>query len=107
MLFKIKKIQIFSILKVFPIIFTISGAMLGTILFLFNNSLATNLDFNFNAKLLLFLSFVLIYVVFMTLSSVVVTWIYNFVAGKLNCNVVIFLESEAIDCSTDYSGDKE
>lgn len=102
-LYNIKKIQISSIVKVFPIIFTISGIILGAILFLFN-SLTTNLDFNL--RFLSSLSFALIYIVFMTLSSIVVVWVYNFVTRKLDYGIMISLKSKISDDSIDYD-DKE
>ncbi|MDR2666310.1 MAG: hypothetical protein LBB92_02595 [Endomicrobium sp.] len=102
-LYNIKKIQISSIVKVFPIIFTISGIILGAVLFLFN-SLTTNLDFNL--RFLSSLSFALIFIVFMTLSSIVVVWVYNFVTRKLDYGIMISLKSEISDDSIDYD-DKE
>ncbi|GMO65667.1 MAG: hypothetical protein Nk1A_3200 [Endomicrobiia bacterium] len=102
--YNIKKIQISSIVKVFPIIFTISGTILGAILFL-SNSLARNLDFNLRLLLLSSLSFSLIYIVFMTLSGIVVVCVYNFVAGKLSCNIVISLESKTSESDDSVDND--
>ncbi|MDR1784828.1 MAG: hypothetical protein LBQ99_03775 [Endomicrobium sp.] len=95
-LYNLKKIQISSVIRIFPIIFTLSGIILGAILFLFN-SFTTSLDFN--VRLLSSLSFTLIYTVFMTLSGIVILWVYNFVAEKLNCNIIISLDLESIDDS--------
>jgi hypothetical protein len=35
----------------------------------------------------------------MTLSGIVILWVYNFVAEKLNCNIIISLDLESIDDS--------
>ncbi|MDR1511181.1 MAG: hypothetical protein LBS15_00100 [Endomicrobium sp.] len=103
--YNIKRIQFSSSVKVFSVVFTISGIILGIVLFLFN-SLTTN--HNFNLRFLSSLSFVLIYIVFMMLSSIIIVCAYNFVSEKLNFNIIISFGSKSVGNSIDgFDDDKE
>jgi hypothetical protein len=48
--------------------------------------------FGFDAKLLSWVIFVVLYTVIMAVRAIIVAWPYNFVASKLNSSVVISLE---------------
>jgi hypothetical protein len=90
-LYDVKKIQVVSVLKVLPVVFAILGSLIGLVtFFFFPTDLATG--FGFGAKLLSWITFVMVYTVIMAILSLVVVWLYNFVASKLNSSVVIFLE---------------
>jgi hypothetical protein len=90
-LYEVKKVQVTSVLKVLPIVFAILGALIGlTMFFFFPTDLTARLGFG--VKLVSWIIFVVLYTVIMAIGALVVVWLYNFVASKLNSNVVISLE---------------
>ncbi|MDR2399619.1 MAG: hypothetical protein LBD61_04245 [Endomicrobium sp.] len=90
-LYDVKKVQVASVLRVLPVVFAILGALIGLFtFFFFPTDLASGLGFG--AKLLSWVIFVVLYTVIMVIGAVAVAWLYNFVATKLNCSVVISLE---------------
>ncbi|MDR0398558.1 MAG: hypothetical protein LBH33_01975 [Endomicrobium sp.] len=90
-LYDVKKVQVVSVLKVLPVVFAILGALIGLVtFFFFPTDLAAGLGFG--AKLLSWVIFVVLYTVIMAIGALVVAWLYNFVASKLNSSVVISLE---------------
>jgi hypothetical protein len=90
-LYDVKSVQIFSVLKVFPIVFGILGAVIGIFtFFIFPTDLAAGLGFG--PRFLSWLIFVVLYAVIMSVGAIAVAWLYNFVAAKMNSGIVISLE---------------
>lgn len=90
-LYDVKKIQLISVVKVFPIVFGILGAIIGIFtFFIFPTDLAAGLGFG--PRFLSWLIFVVLYTVIMAVGAIVVAWLYNFVANKMNSGIVISLE---------------
>jgi hypothetical protein len=90
-LYDVKKVQLISVVKVFPIVFGILGAVIGIFtFFLFPTDLAAGLGFG--PRFLSWLIFVVLYTVIMSVGAIVVAWLYNFVANKMNTGIVISLE---------------
>ncbi|MCL1971559.1 MAG: hypothetical protein FWG57_01045 [Endomicrobia bacterium] len=90
-LYDVKQVQLISVVKVFPIVFGILGAIIGIFtFFIFPTDLAAGLGFG--ARFLSWLIFVVLYTVIMAVGAIVVAWLYNFVANKMNTGVVISLE---------------
>ncbi|MDR0800220.1 MAG: hypothetical protein LBN01_01640 [Endomicrobium sp.] len=94
-LYDVRKIQILSILKILPIIFAILGIAIGLFsFFLLPMGLITGFGFSVR-KLLTCFIFVVFYTISMTIVSVVIAWLYNFVAARLNSGITVSLESKA------------
>jgi len=90
-LYDVRKIQVFSIIKVFPIVFAILGAVIGIFTFFITpTDLAAGLGAG--AKLLSWFIFVILYTIIMSVGAIVVAFLYNFVAEKMAGGVVISLE---------------
>lgn len=90
-LYDVKKVQLISVVKVFPIVFGILGAIIGIFtFFIFPTDLAAGLGFG--PRFLSWLIFVVLYTVIMAVGAIVVAWLYNFVANKMNSGIVISLE---------------
>jgi hypothetical protein len=90
-LYDVKKVQVASVLRVLPVVFAILGALIGLFtFFFFPTDLAAGLGFG--AKLLSWVIFVVLYTVIMVVGAVAVVWLYNLVAAKLSCSVVVSLE---------------
>jgi hypothetical protein len=89
--YSVKKIHFFSIVKVSSIVFVMSGIIFGFVLFLFSTLTS---DINFTVRLLLSVCLTLIYIIFMFLFIIISVLIYNFIAEKLGCNIVIFIEQK-------------
>lgn len=91
-LYDVKKIQIVSIVKVFPIVFVILGAIIGIFTFFITpTELAAGLGAG--ARFLSWLIFVVLYALIMSIGAIVVAWLYNFVVEKFIGNgIVISLE---------------
>ena len=90
-LYDVKQVQLISVVKVFPIVFGILGAIIGVFtFFVFPTDLAAGLGVG--ARFLSWLIFVVLYTVIMAVGAIVVAWLYNFVAKKMNTGVVISLE---------------
>jgi hypothetical protein len=91
-LYDVKRVQIISILKVFPIVFLILGAVIGIFtFFLTPTDLAAGLGFG--ARLLSWLIFVFLYAAIMSLGAIFVAFLYNFVVTKfIGSGIVISLE---------------
>jgi hypothetical protein len=90
-LYDVKKVQVASVLKVVPVVFAILGSLIGLLMFFFFPTDLTA-GLGFVAKLVSWVIFVVLYTVIMVLVLLVVVWLYNFVASKLNSSVVISLE---------------
>ncbi len=89
--YEVKKVNVVSLFKNFPIVFALLGALIGIFtFFIFPTELATNLGFG--ARLLSWLIFVVLYTAIMSIGVIVVGWIYNFVVGKIGKGAVIELE---------------
>ncbi|MDR1720902.1 MAG: hypothetical protein LBR09_00680 [Endomicrobium sp.] len=88
-LYNVKKIKISSIVRIFPIIFTILGVIFGGLLFL---GYSLNGFLTFKMRLLVFANLLFYYVISMTFLTVVAAWIYNFIVVNLNYNIVVSLE---------------
>lgn len=81
-LFEVKKIGISSLLKNVPIVFSILGAVIGIFtFFLFPTDIARNLSFG--ARLLSWLIFVILYTLIMVVGLILISWLYNWVVGKV------------------------
>ncbi|MDR2426350.1 MAG: hypothetical protein LBD46_04120 [Endomicrobium sp.] len=90
-LYDVKKIQLFSVIKVFPVVFAILGAIIGIFtFFIFPTDLAAGLGLG--PRFLSWLIFVVLYTVIMSVGAIAVAWLYNIVASKMNSGVVISLE---------------
>ncbi|MDR1941750.1 MAG: hypothetical protein LBQ47_05430 [Endomicrobium sp.] len=91
-LYEVKRVQIISILKVFPIVFLILGAVIGIFtFFLTPTDLAAGLGFG--ARLLSWLIFVFLYAAIMSLGAICVAFLYNIVSAKvIGSGLVISLE---------------
>ena len=90
-LYDVKKVQIFSVIKVFPIVFAILGALIGIFTFFITpTDLAAGLGFG--ARVLSWVIFVALYTLIMSVGAIAVAWIYNFVSGKMGSGAVISLE---------------
>jgi hypothetical protein len=90
-LYDVKKVQVSSVLKVFPVVFAILGATIGLFtFFFFPTDLAAGLGFG--ARLLSWTVFVVLYTVIMAVGAIIVAWLYNFVVAKFNSSIVISLE---------------
>ncbi|MCL2144683.1 MAG: hypothetical protein FWH43_06545 [Endomicrobia bacterium] len=90
-LYDVKNVQLMSVVKVFPIVFAILGAVIGIFtFFIFPTDLAAGLGFG--PRLLSWVIFVVLYTVIMSVGAIVVAWLYNFVANKMNTGIVISLE---------------
>ena len=88
--YEVKKINTMSIVKNFPIVFGILGAVIGIFtFFLFPTEIASNLSFG--ARMLSWLIFVVLYTLIMVVGLILVSWLYNWVVGKVG-GVVIWLE---------------
>ncbi|MGA2090212.1 MAG: hypothetical protein ABSH12_01965 [Endomicrobiales bacterium] len=88
--YEVKKINAMSIVKNFPIVFGILGAVIGVFtFFLFPTEIARNLSFG--ARLLSWLIFVILYTLIMVAGLMLISWLYNWVVGKVG-GVVIGLE---------------
>jgi hypothetical protein len=88
--YEVKKINAMSIVKNFPIVFGILGAVIGIFtFFLFPTEIARNLSFG--ARLLSWLIFVILYTLIMVAGLMLISWLYNWVVGKVG-GVVIGLE---------------
>ncbi|MCX5778709.1 MAG: hypothetical protein NTU66_05790 [Elusimicrobia bacterium] len=88
--YEVKEIAVMSIIKNFPIVFGILGAVIGIFtFFLFPTEIARNLSFG--ARLLSWLIFVVLYTLIMVLGLMLISWLYNWVVGKVG-GVVIGLE---------------
>ena len=89
--YEIKSVSVVSLVKNFPIVFALLGALIGIFtFFIFPTELASNLGFG--ARILSWLIFIVLYTVIMSLGIVVLSWIYNFVVGKIGKGVTINLE---------------
>ncbi|MBQ3943184.1 MAG: hypothetical protein II669_02575 [Elusimicrobia bacterium] len=85
--YEVKKVGIASVVKNFPIVFAILGALIGIFtFFIFPTDLAANLGFG--ARLLSWLIFIVLYTVIMSVGVIVVAWIYNFITGKVGGAVI-------------------
>jgi hypothetical protein len=90
-LYDVKRVQIFSILKVLPLVFLILGCFIGLFtFFFFPTDLATGLSFS--AKLLSWAIFVVLYTIIMIVGVILVALLYNFVAARLNNGIILSLE---------------
>ena len=89
--YEIKSVSVVSLVKNFPIVFALLGALIGIFtFFIFPTELASNLGFG--ARILSWLIFIVLYTVIMSLGIVVLSWIYNFVVGRIGKGVTINLE---------------
>ena len=89
--YEIKSVSVVSLVKNFPIVFALLGALIGIFtFFIFPTELASNLGFG--ARTLSWLIFIVLYTVIMSIGIVVLSWIYNFVVGRIGKGVAINLE---------------
>ncbi len=89
--YEIKSVSVVSLVKNFPIVFALLGALIGIFtFFIFPTELASNLGFG--ARILSWLIFIVLYTVIMSIGIVVLSWIYNFVVGRIGKGVAINLE---------------
>ena len=89
--YEINKIAVGSLVKNFPIVFALLGALIGIFtFFIFPTELAANLGFG--ARILSWLIFIVLYTAIMSIGIVVVAALFNVVAGKRGKGVVVNLE---------------
>ena len=89
--YEIKSVSVVSLVKNFPIVFALLGALIGIFtFFIFPTELASNLGFG--ARILSWLIFIVLYTVIMSIGIIVLSWIYNFVVGRIGKGVTINLE---------------
>jgi hypothetical protein len=80
--YEVKKVNAMSLVKNFPIVFGILGAVIGIFtFFLFPTEIAQNLSFG--ARLLSWLIFVVLYTLIMVVGLMLVSFLYNWVVGKV------------------------
>ncbi|MCA6079402.1 hypothetical protein [Candidatus Endomicrobiellum agilis] len=92
--YNVKKIQILSLLETLPIIFMILGIVIGLLsFFLLPLGLITGFGFSVR-KLLTYFTFVAFYTISTTVGSIVIVWLYNFIAARLNIGITVSLESK-------------
>jgi hypothetical protein len=90
--FEVKKVGISSLVKNIPIVFSILGAVIGIFtFFLFPTEIARNLSFG--ARLLSWLIFVVLYTLIMVVGIMLISWLYNWVVGKVG-GVVLELDQK-------------
>jgi len=88
--YEVKNISVKSLVKNVPVVFAILGAVIGIFtFFLFPTEIAK--DLAFGAKFLSWLIFVLLYTLIMFVGLVLISWLYNWVVGKMG-GVVINIE---------------
>jgi hypothetical protein len=88
--YEVKSITVKSLVKNVPTVFGILGAVIGIFtFFLFPTEIAK--DLAFGAKLLSWLIFVILYTLIMFVGLVLVSWLYNWVVGKMG-GVIINIE---------------
>ena len=88
--YEVKNIAVKSLVKNVPVVFGILGAVIGIFtFFIFPTEIAK--DLAFGAKLLSWLIFVVLYTVIMFVGIALVSWLYNWVVGKVG-GVVINIE---------------
>jgi len=91
-LYDVKKIQIMSVLKIFPIVFGILGIVIGIFTFFLAPNDAIN-ALSFGQKFAAYFIFIILYTLIMAIGALVVTFLYNVVVAKiLGSGVVISLE---------------
>ncbi len=89
--YEVKSVGVVSLIKNFPIVFALLGALIGIFtFFVFPTDLAANLGFG--ARLLSWCIFIVLYTAIMSVGVVVIAFIYNFVVGKVGKGAVISLE---------------
>ena len=89
--YEVKSVSVVSLIRNFPIVFALLGALIGIFtFFIFPTDLAANLGFG--AKLLSWFIFIILYTFIMSIGIVVVAWIYNFVVGRIGKGAVLNLE---------------
>ncbi len=90
-LYDVKRVQLLSVIRVFPLVFAILGAVIGLFTFFaFPTEMATGLGLG--ARFVSWFIFVVLYTLLMSIGAIIVTWLYNVVAGKTGSGVVISLE---------------
>jgi hypothetical protein len=90
---EVKNIGVSSLLKNVPVVFAILGTIIGIFtFFVFPTEIAK--DLTFGAKLLSWVIFVALYTLIMFVGIVVISWLYNFVAGKLGGVVISIQEKQ-------------
>lgn len=91
--YEVKSVKMFSLVKSFPIVFAILGALIGIFtFFIFPTDLAANLGFG--ARILSWCIFIVLYTAIMSIGVVVVAWIYNFVVGKTGGAIINLEQAE-------------
>lgn len=89
--YEIKGVVVSSLVKNFPVVFALLGALIGIFtFFIFPTELAGNLGFG--AKLLSWLIFIVLYTLIMSVGVIAIAWIYNFIVGKIGKGAVLELE---------------
>ncbi|MDD5020661.1 MAG: hypothetical protein PHR82_00815 [Endomicrobiaceae bacterium] len=89
--YEIKGVVVGSLVKNFPVVFALLGALIGIFtFFIFPTELAANLGFG--AKLLSWLIFIVLYTLIMSVGVIAIAWIYNFIVGKIGKGAVLELE---------------
>lgn len=89
--YEIKGVVVGSLVKNFPVVFALLGALIGIFtFFIFPTELAGNLGFG--AKLLSWLIFIVLYTLIMSVGIIAIAWIYNFIVGKIGKGAVLELE---------------
>ncbi|MBN1622166.1 MAG: hypothetical protein JW871_06205 [Endomicrobiales bacterium] len=80
--YELKKISVGSLFKIIPIVFAILGTIIGLFtFFLFPTDVAR--DLTIGARLLAWIIFVLLYTIIMVFGIIIISWLYNLVAGKM------------------------
>lgn len=89
--YEIKGVVVSSLVKNFPVVFALLGALIGIFtFFIFPTELAGNLGFG--AKLLSWLIFIVLYTLIMSVGIIAIAWIYNIIVGKIGKGAVLELE---------------
>jgi hypothetical protein len=90
--YEVKTVAVGSLFKVVPVVFAILGTVIGVFtFFVFPTDVAR--DLTVGARLLSWVIFVLLYTVIMVIGIAIISWLYNWAAGKMG-GVVINLDTK-------------
>ncbi|MDR0956859.1 MAG: hypothetical protein LBL77_03240 [Endomicrobium sp.] len=90
-LYDVKRVQIFSILKILPLVFLILGCFIGLFTFFFFPTDLT-IGLSFSSKLLSLAIFAMLYTIIMIVGIILVALLYNFLTAMLKGGIVFSLE---------------
>lgn len=91
--YEVKGVNVVSLLKSFPIVFAVFGAVIGIVIFFFfPSSIDSANSLGFGMRFFAWLIYIVFYTAVMSVVMVVFAWLYNYIIGKMGKGVVISLE---------------